>query len=1398
MRALSTKIVLIAGAFLLLAVAALTGISVYVNSSAFRGRLVAQIDAAIDGTLVVDDHRLSLLKGQLVLSDIALQNSDGEPAALIGELRLVLFWPALVWRAVQIRTLILDDIRVNVILGPQGRTNLGDALALRNPSAPKNGAAQSAWQVSVRDLQVRNGRLAFEQPAERISTVIVGLTATGRGDLQRRTFQLDLALAEARLQMPDRQEKVNNIVIAAAYTESAVQPLRLALHAPDVRVALQGRIDREHTPWQVDLSGNLDLELAALRPWLPSESAAGGRVQGTASLTGPLNDPAAAADLRWQNGSAWGFAVEEVIVKARLDARQVHIDNANLRSAWGELDLSGSVDLRPVFPKSFEKQAAGFDSVSYSVAVGARRLNISQVRRFAPDVPGIWRGRMHLEGSALAIDRAQGKASLTMNGSGVQVSPAGRPADVALTAELHWAEQLLRIVRSQATLDGHDLQVAGNLRLDSGRMDASAKGQSKHLADLGAILGIRLPRGNGTLALQAKGAWNQPVVHAELSAHDLAWDAWRFGRLRVVADLGADGIVHISPLVLDNQGSSLQGQGRLHLLQPDGQLRDDPGVQFKVALHSLDWQDFAADPPAQVRMQGSLAISGSLLHPTAELTLGTGQVVWEALQGQVKGTARWTDGRLVIPELRLSKGKSSLTLAGSATWRDEDSGRWRADPLIQAELRSDAFRVQDWMAGYKGALTFQASLKGRPATLNGTYRLEGRDLDTGVQKLSDLRLEGRFAEQTAYVDRLAASLVPGQQVQGNGWYAFDQRFEARLHAAGISLAHITALQGGRAVHGSLDMTVSAQGTLQDPTGTANLHIRAPRIGDQRWDDFNVDVRLQDSQLEAKADLNFDLSGHYRLDSGDFSVSADLEQTDLTPYLAMVADERWSGRLTGTIRATGNTDDPANMHAQVVLSQAALRYDNADLLRFDRLEATLAQGVLSMPATRLNWMQQGHLIVSAAGRLAHDLSLQADGTLPLAALAPFTDQIGDAVGNIRIAARAQGPWSEMQWHADVVLARIGFVLADWDQVLRDVNGTIRIRPEHIVVDSLSGMLDTGRFALDGQIRHAGGRPVQGQIALKAQALPIAWPDTMDLLVGADLVLKGGAGQAVLEGKVTLLEGHYYKNVRIDLRAPFAAKRRAEPQPTGWSVPQWFEAVALDVIVAHRYPLLVDNNVTRLEVVPDFKIGGTAAKPTVSGRANVSEGEVFFRRKTFTIKRGVVDFVNPYKIEPTLDIVAETQIRQWQVTLALNGTLDNLSVQLRSDPPESDSNILSLVLLGRTSAELGQGGSTATTEQMLATLVESAWGEDIKKRAGVDILEVETGAQDEDDSSERIQVTVGKKVSRRLTIKYSVEAAGSETVQRATSDYQLLENILASGFQDTAGTYGGELLFRIEFR
>jgi translocation and assembly module TamB len=111
--------------------------------------------------------------------------------------------------------------------------------------------------------------------------------------------------------------------------------------------------------------------------------------------------------------------------------------------------------------------------------------------------------------------------------------------------------------------------------------------------------------------------------------------------------------------------------------------------------------------------------------------------------------------------------------------------------------------------------------------------------------------------------------------------------------------------------------------------------------------------------------------------------------------------------------------------------------------------------------------------------------------------------------------------------------------------------------------------------------------------------------------------------------------------------------------------------------------------------------------------------------------------------------------------------------------------------------GQGGGGQTTRQMLATLVATAWGEDVKKTTGVDILEVETGTGAADTSADTIQLTVGKRLSRRLTIKYEVQSGSEELVQRAVSEYRFLEHLLASGFQDSLGGYGGELLFRIEF-
>jgi autotransporter translocation and assembly factor TamB len=246
--------------------------------------------------------------------------------------------------------------------------------------------------------------------------------------------------------------------------------------------------------------------------------------------------------------------------------------------------------------------------------------------------------------------------------------------------------------------------------------------------------------------------------------------------------------------------------------------------------------------------------------------------------------------------------------------------------------------------------------------------------------------------------------------------------------------------------------------------------------------------------------------------------------------------------------------------------------------------------------------------------------------------------------------------------------------------------------------------------------------------------------------------------------------------------------------------YLDTVDLNIVIGHRQPFAVENNVAQLNISPDIKIGGTLANPIVSGRAQVRDGTVTFQRRNFEVKRGIIDFVNPYRTEAEIDIESEAEIRTWKVNLAIKGTLDNLDITLTSIPTETDADILSLILFGRTARELtaGEGGSQRTTGQIMAEMLSDTLGDDLRKRTGVDILQLETTDGTDDRDPGGIKVTVGKHLSDRMTVKYAIETNQGETQQWAIMEYKLLERILVNGSQSNAGLFGAELVYRIEFR
>ena len=59
-------------------------------------------------------------------------------------------------------------------------------------------------------------------------------------------------------------------------------------------------------------------------------------------------------------------------------------------------------------------------------------------------------------------------------------------------------------------------------------------------------------------------------------------------------------------------------------------------------------------------------------------------------------------------------------------------------------------------------------------------------------------------------------------------------------------------------------------------------------------------------------------------------------------------------------------------------------------------------------------------------------------------------------------------------------------------------------------------------------------------------------------------------------------------------------------------------------------------------------------------------------------------------------------------------------------------------------------------------------------------------------------MGRHISDRLTVKYSMGTEEGERLERAVADYRLSPTVIARGYRDSLGRFGGTLRWRLEFR
>lgn len=337
-------------------------------------------------------------------------------------------------------------------------------------------------------------------------------------------------------------------------------------------------------------------------------------------------------------------------------------------------------------------------------------------------------------------------------------------------------------------------------------------------------------------------------------------------------------------------------------------------------------------------------------------------------------------------------------------------------------------------------------------------------------------------------------------------------------------------------------------------------------------------------------------------------------------------------------------------------------------------------------------------------------------------------------------------------------------------------------------------ELGKLAIDSNLRLTGSvhHPlVDGDVTLSTARLELdkilaqfASPYSTEAL--PDVVSAEDTTTTSNQGAVEATEDALAKGRQLGAEKAPAANATAPKTPapqTGIG-----SALALNVHLVAPDDLVVRGNNVRpggataasignlnVTLGTDVRIQKQAGGPiTLNGTARTVRGFYEFEGRRFTVDRdGTAQFRGSSQINPRIDVTAQRLVPNTGVTAKIHvtGTARTPHLQLSSDPPLDEADILSLILFNQNVNDLGTGqrASLAETAGGIASgFLAQSLGQSIGKSLDVDLFEITTS--DPQTGENAGGVTLGKQVTDKAFVKFQ-QQFGNRSFTQFMLEYQL---------------------------
>ena len=752
------------------------------------------------------------------------------------------------------------------------------------------------------------------------------------------------------------------------------------------------------------------------------------------------------------------------------------------------------------------------------------------------------------------------------------------------------------------------------------------------------------------------------------------------------------------------------------------------------------------------------------------------------LAGTVGGKLRVEATHLAGTELRESRADVSVALAKSRIGRLAitggelrgvyDSGKWRLD---RAQLSSSAARFEAHGSGdleriaaldadldvsdlaalgaivssdASGKAHAKLRLAGAWRAPDGVLELETRELRAQGLELGSVKLRARSTGLDRYRIEPAALNGPLLQVEADGPVLLRRAGDGVL----IERAHLRLGEGE-----SIELAGRVSASAVRELRVELAHVALARF----------------AMLAGAAEP---LGGHV---SGTLTANGALPRPALTGHLT------WDAPQVGEVGAESIALDVATS-AGVLRADGRIAARGQDLLRAKLALPWSARSDLSRV------LQSPETLFQVSGSEL-DLALLQD-------LLPPTLQRVEGKASVRLELHGAQP--EPSLSGELTVANASCEVPSLVQRFGPLDARLVLSGHSLHVDAFE--LRAGKQGvaeLSGEVRLANLRPADADLELALRDFPIRWQTTLQANAFGSVRLRGPPEGLLAQGALELRGLRYslaggtdplLGEVRIKDSSLVERRARAQSDETL----AFWERMTVDVRIDIPKDGRVQGQGANLEIMGRLVAAKSPSGPlNVKGAIDTQHGTYRIRGKTFIVEQAHVEFTGRPDLDPDLDVRAMHRVRNIRVYAIVRGRASAPQIQLSSDPPYPQDDVLALLLFGKTRDELSQQQAGALQGALAGTAGAAAL-DSLSEKLGVDIpidtVEFEEGS----NSSSGTTLGVGGYLTENVFVRYG-RGISSDSESNVRVDWRFRPRWSVETSVSTRGDSSADLVWTYDY-